>query len=518
MDHPEVINRVKNLVPEIQRTKDPKSALLKLARDERLSPAQLERVAQMFNTAKTLTFLDKSANRGGSFSLVDTEDLLDAYTAHSLPTASQPITKKACADTLDPNDINAWIDTPVQEKQAATRFPRAEWLVDGIFDEKLESDEIDDWKKEAAEQGRQEHATQVVLDLIAEVRDQYSEKVLAKVATLKQAALEGAWTEMEEDALLILGDNARDALNEAATHLAMAGIKVARFEGPSKLKLARDRTGYLKDVAELADAYDTVCNSWELEEMEKEAAGAVEDKPKSQQRKGRKGKGRASEGDDQPRGQAGGAQAAPAGGGQTGGMELNAPQQSQAVLQTRPRGQRMSEERDFPIPRGDNEGKDQSAITGLLSGMQRGRTLIPDTPKRMPWESALGISTPELLVPGVNRKQQQIDDSLADDDSLMMLQRFMASDPVISEADPDMVVEIYNAIRSINPEFAGDPQRMRLALRDAIQYESLPIHSVKDLASLRGETAKGEAAVAKNRGDTYRTAGGKKKDKGKEDA
>ena len=510
MDHAEVINRVKDLVPEIQRTHDPKGALLKLAREEDLSPAQLERVAQMFNTAKTLTFLDKSANRGGSFKLVDTEDLLDAYTAHSMPKAASVQIKQAAAE-LDPDDINSWIE-PAQTKQASERFPRAEWAVSDVFIEGVEKPSTR--TKQASDERRAAHGTRIVLDLIAEVRDQHNEICLNKIAALRQAAIDGAWTTVEEDAVLMLGEDARPALDEAVAHIERnGGIKVARFEGPSRRKLAYDRTGYVQTVAELADAYDVVRKSWVLEDMEKAAAGSVITQ--------------APDGTE---------------------VDLLAKQMGGNQKRINPRHFKLEEDvveddgdpdmRDAPSlsPTGrrqqrpdipprmpsiePNKGMDDSGprrevehpkvMEALLAGMRPVAERVGRGPQmRTPWEAALGIKTRDLFNPGSNKKQQYIDDSVADDDSLIMLQRFMASDPVISEADPDMVVGVFNAIRSINPEFAGDPHRMRLALRDAIQYESLPIHSIKDLAALRTETAKGEAAIAKNRSDLYRTGGSK---------
>jgi len=129
-----------------------------------------------------------------------------------------------------------------------------------------------------------------------------------------------------------------------------------------------------------------------------------------------------------------------------------------------------------------------------------------------PWKDYLGISTQELLNPGTNQKQKLIDSSLEDDNSIMMLQRFMMSDPIISEADPEMVISLFNTMRNINPEFAADPNRMRLALRDAIQYESLPMHTISDLTSLRSEGAKAEQSVTKNRDAEYETSGRKVRD------
>ena len=492
MDHAEVINRVRNLVPEIQQTRDPKSALLKLASKEDLSPAQLERVAQMFNTAKTLTFLDKSANRGGSFNLVDTEDLLDTYTAHKMPAAKAASIIVKQASETDPDDINAWIDGP-QVKEASARFPRAEWELDKTADETLdEEDRV--WRKEASDARRAADASQLVLDMIAEIRDQHQATVLSKIAVLKQAALTDAWPTLEEDAVSLLGDGVKPALDEFVGHMKQHGLKVARFEGPSQRKLAYDRTGYITTVAELADALDVVVKSRELEAMEKAAVKSERE---------HKGRGTPTlEGDPTPTPQ-GDARPQPGGG-------------SKPPLPQKPPGKQQSGMHDFQMSRGSAPG-DKTDVRSMVGGLKPVVDAVKGyKPGPAPWEQLLGIKTRDILNPGSNRRQQKIDEDVADDDSVMMLQRFMASDPVISEAEPDMVVDVFNAIRSINPEFANDPQRMRLALRDAIQYEALPIHSIKDLATLRVDTAKGESLAATSRKSQYAT-GGSKPGKGPKD-
>lgn len=79
MNQGQAIQVINDLIPEIGRTKDPEGVLLKYAADNNLSPAQLERLGQVFNTAKTISYMEKSASRGGSFSLVDTDALLAGY-------------------------------------------------------------------------------------------------------------------------------------------------------------------------------------------------------------------------------------------------------------------------------------------------------------------------------------------------------------------------------------------------------------------------------------------------------
>lgn len=78
----EIISWLDNLVPEINRTGSPKDTFLKFANEKNLAPAELEMLGQVFNSAKTLQFLEKSANRGETFDVLDVEDMITEYTSY----------------------------------------------------------------------------------------------------------------------------------------------------------------------------------------------------------------------------------------------------------------------------------------------------------------------------------------------------------------------------------------------------------------------------------------------------
>ena len=85
-----------------------------------------------------------------------------------------------------------------------------------------------------------------------------------------------------------------------------------------------------------------------------------------------------------------------------------------------------------------------------------------------------------------------IDTDTASDDahSLSGLERLIHTDPIISQADPDDVVNLFNSVRQANPAMAKDVNAMRFALREALQYGALPQHTLKDMLSMRESLAK----------------------------
>lgn len=127
MNQGQAIQVVNELLPEIGRTKDPEGTLLKYATDNNLSPAQLERLGQVFNTAKTISYMEKSASRGGSFSLVDISKLVGQYMG--LDNVAPELSKCASSNTpacraKDPYKIpNLWKEDPGVIKKASPIKP-----------------------------------------------------------------------------------------------------------------------------------------------------------------------------------------------------------------------------------------------------------------------------------------------------------------------------------------------------------------------------------------------------------
>jgi hypothetical protein len=71
------------LIPEIKETGDPHGTIIKFAEEKNLAPALMERLGYIYNTAKTVNYLDKSASssRGESFTILDVESMVKEYTS-----------------------------------------------------------------------------------------------------------------------------------------------------------------------------------------------------------------------------------------------------------------------------------------------------------------------------------------------------------------------------------------------------------------------------------------------------
>jgi hypothetical protein len=72
------------------------------------------------------------------------------------------------------------------------------------------------------------------------------------------------------------------------------------------------------------------------------------------------------------------------------------------------------------------------------------------------------------------------------------LQQLMLTDDVISEADPKEVQAIFKTLSDISPSLATDPSKMGPALKEALQYGSVPINILSDVSKLEGQLLKNE--------------------------
>lgn len=112
------------------------------------------------------------------------------------------------------------------------------------------------------------------------------------------------------------------------------------------------------------------------------------------------------------------------------------------------------------------------------------------------FSDALGIFQED---PNVRKKYiSEAKDRAAQD---VTLHRLIMSDPVLSEADPDVVRSHYNTIASIAPSVAVDPNLASAVLKESIQYGSIPLSMSKDLASFEDSLQKARLDNSKLQAD-----------------
>lgn len=491
MTNSSLIENLDSLLPEIQKTRDPEGVLLKFAAKENLSAAHLERMAQLYNTAKTLTHMKKSADRGSNFSIIETEDLLARYTEPEAPKGSL---NKAASAEPDLDAISSWVDvkhTAVSEH----RFPDVELMemsraLDQVSKQASASpiaSPRDQWK-ERCETDRN-NAT------LLQVRDDHLElgyELINKLAS--RIHDEGLpFSEVEQDIFESLGS--QDVCDRIADRLTSRGIKFERTKSATRRRLVVDRHSVVTDAAKAVEALDVATTAAVLY---KEAAVA------SPKREAVSIPEEFRDNPDAAFGYSRGQQAARASmkdlvaappGVKAPGEEPK--RTTKHEPEGKPRKVEFSEE---PRERGE-QGKGKSSEKGLFERYVNWGT---DTSTPGALESAVDRTQSWMdLIGGKDKRQESRDTAHDETQAAVVLQRLLLSDPIISAADPKVVTSLSNSIRQANPEASRDINVMKALLREAIQYDSLPSHTYKDLTSVRESTAKTKDFENKNREALY---------------
>jgi len=447
----EVISYLEDVLPEIKRTRDPEGALLKFAQDRNLAPAMLEKLAQVYNSAKTINFLEKAANRGDSFHVVDADALLKRFTD------TNP--EKSAAD------YSEWLDRP-QTKAAsltykiADRFPRTSGQ-SGVLAEASISEPEKPASKQAAR--REVETSQINAQAYAQVMFDIAEDVYeksAKIAEQMRATPDFDFAAFEAGALLLTNSTVKEAMTQVSSRLTRRYFMHKRASGPGDAVFTTTEREILASVQRLQDVL----------ELEKAAKSIASEFQKV-----------ASTALFEP------------------GLETQRTHEEQApgagTQRVRPpRTDAAREEKEVPAgkpaaPEGSGNG-----IASLVRSIS-----IPRSPLH-PVSMIRSLAMEAL--PTRNVGQETVDQDFADTQSKVVLERLMHTDPILSEADPHTVISLANSIRDQSPHLAKDINAMRFALREAVQYNSLPTHTVKDIAGIektKGEVEETGRAISKDK-------------------
>lgn len=121
-----------------------------------------------------------------------------------------------------------------------------------------------------------------------------------------------------------------------------------------------------------------------------------------------------------------------------------------------------------------NSAKDIFGAAGILG---QSAATIPERSKSVA-QSVMGqFDNTEGVLNKFRQKwkgdQENIDEDFDQTTRGAMIQEFLITDPILSEADPDQVIDMYNTLIEFSPELSKDKNVMRVALRSAIQHDGL---------------------------------------------
>jgi len=172
----------------------------------------------------------------------------------------------------------------------------------------------------------------------------------------------------------------------------------------------------------------------------------------------------------------------------------------QKAQRTRQQNSRQPE-RDAPTPRGsakkDTASQIIDAINDFIPKGSVGKT-VGSMPGILDKMKATGDSkyAPKF-------RQKGIDHAVRDVSFVSNLQRLIMTDPILGEADPQHLVDLANDLQKGDPRIAHNPNQLRFALREALQYGGVPIQTHKTLADIDKSHSQAEETRAKTEDARY---------------
>lgn len=272
MTQAETIKMLDSIMPDIISTRDPEGTMLKCASKHNLSPAQLEHLGQVYNTTKTIVGLEKQANRGNSFKLLNVPEMVSKYASYD-PSKKPTGKSKDVHEKVDKiiNDKDGWIS---HEKKASTELPNLNLIV---YNEMLEEAEYEDqsnyYDTSYTEKSAAENLYTGVNEDLRIAHENYdqalfdaAEDIMDKMASItrKLTPDEGRWEEVKYAAQRLHGDKIIPALNTIEDHFSRVGHKTepCSFNKFASFGRLEDKYGVMRDIEDI----------YELGEFIKESA------------------------------------------------------------------------------------------------------------------------------------------------------------------------------------------------------------------------------------------------------
>lgn len=480
MDQQAHIRLLNSIMPEIAETRNPEAVLLKCAKAHNLTPAMLEKLGHVFNTTKTLVGLEKMANRGDSFSIVNVPEMVSKYTTYDpsapLTVEDKKVHQKVEKLTKYAGENAQWreiINSGMQKAAGANdwifestkELPDMGALLRDAMNDRggdlvFQNADEGEWKEidmgiatpmdvtfdKAASANSERKPMYEVRPIYKEAANALEDAILEGKASImeKYAALRSyvewtpsVWTEIAEDAVSVMGKEAAvKAIKDAEEYMEGRMCRVPAFDIEKMAffpALPRDRH----------DKVDLLLEADEISKMVKQAEAELAELEETFEGYTKEVKGLAN-------------------------IKTN------------------------ELLEGIQNPNEKSAMFKVLPDMMTGA--------KNTWDTVGTVS--ELMGSSSGARQKKIDKAVQTAARDATLQRLMLTDDIIREADPYEVQDIYHAIADLSPSLANNPVLMSTLIKESLQYGALPIQTIKDIANVEKtitDTEKNNLSIAKDK-------------------
>jgi len=434
---------IEDIAPAVERSHDPEGEILKFASQHNLATALVETLGQLFNTAKTVAHFEKAANRGSDFPLLDVPAMVSKY----LEVAPVKQASRHAESAFD--QFNCGLDD--KNYHLPDFFKDCGMPVQVVKDDFTETPME---SKSASEPGptrltyRDETHERKNLEQLEQARFEFIEDLREDLTKLAQLIKRNGvdFEQFETDALAIHGDSVKAAVDATARfcNTKYTQVKRASADKKGEPRVVRDELGVLAQLEQVKFDMQKIAVATEALG---EQTGLVE-------RAAKPNKPREKVPDESPMQMT---------------NEPDAPGKAQAAPS-----------RKAPTSGG---GERPSYVGALEKGFTNAAAPITNMP-------AMRGHLEDFLGQGFNSDQQQVDTGYADAKHMSVLQQLLMNDEVLSEADHDKVVSMFNTLRRTSPSIASDPNIAGVALRSMIQHDGISPFDVKSFLDTEGAKQK----------------------------
>lgn len=485
----QIITWLEDLIPEINETKDPEGVILKFASEQNLKPAVMEKLAQVFNTAKTLNYLDRTTEaRGATFSLVDPESIVAKYT---------------CVDT----NVKSASVRPTEHsyENDPYKFPDIFGTMEGSYldgDTSLENEGYSHYfnVKKAHYDKSVARANIMTLEQIAFDIEEDLRNDMYKLANIFRSQKDFDFEDFEKRAKALYPEYTAH-IDTVADFLASTKLRVKRATEEYSGRLVKDNLGEIElfkqvvyNTELLKSANDLIKESVTATKPKIEPKPDVETTPE-RRRENDPSRSRRRENEHSGRGHDYNDPDSPwrdkaddkrivinnqvtstggGGGGDSGGGGGNGGGGSGG---------------------GDNSYGLSVALTNIFDPITGG--LLSGNP------NFYGEKIMELFGGGINQKQLDVDAAAAQVRSEIALNTLLMTDPVIADADEELVREYFDTLSKVAPEVTRDINVLRSMLRQQVHFGGIDYPTVKDLSSTEKQLAEARELRRREIQNTY---------------
>lgn len=471
--------------------------MLTKAADERgWSPEQLQHMGQLYNTAKSVTFMDKVAQekRGSQHAILDVPKMVSDFARlpvkaaapsqsglHSWFEDGAPVEKSAAAAPAGLQDSDWFEDESV--KEASHVLPNFMSDMQPDLLEKSASAKTPEYRTSAAtyhtqamEELREKQSRDLELQHLSDFTWEQVERLNGQLTKFAKSSLFSVADEVEQDMQVVLGTEKSARVFQALESFCKsAGHTLKRASAPAE-GVVFDRHGAKDQFLDIWDAASLIDTAQQMK-----SAATAEDEKKETSTEGRmipKAEGQAEDTHQSSKAKGKDPTSAKT---ETEKSDKAEGKDPTTATTTPSKGEESAPEKKPAAPT-EVPGKVMQTAEQGLGGIQ---ALVSAPATALGEHGARMQGVVDAVKPAENEHQRAVDEGTAEAQSQATLQRLLLTDDVIKGADPDTVQRLYTALVTEEPALAVNPEALAIALREAIQYNGVPTHTMTELGKHR---------------------------------